>query len=224
MRIIDLELENQELKQKASLYEGKERVRDKISLINKNEIQIKKKIAVGGFGSVFKAIYNNMECVAKEFDIEYYDPQNPEQNKGNSYLQEIINCAVLKYDHPNIQSLLACGLDYRDLQDDSHKKAFLVFPYINGGDLFQFVKQKKFENYLKQNFQDQKSQQRAILEFFLQISDGIEFLHSQNLFHCDLKPDNIMVQISPDQKSIRPIIIDYGISYFKNTKTMEVAI
>ena len=67
------------------------------------------------------------------------------------------------------------------LKDDSLKKDLSGFPYIDGGNLYQFVKQKKFENHLKQNFKDLKSQQRAILEFFLQISEGIEFLHSQNL-------------------------------------------
>ena len=78
-------------------------LRDKIRLINKKDIKLNNLLAVGGFGKVFATQYDNKPCVVKEFEIAFVDPQSPDRNCGNYFLNEILNCAVLKYEHPNVQ-------------------------------------------------------------------------------------------------------------------------
>ena len=41
-----------------------------------------------------------------------------------------------------------------------------------------------------------------------QLLDGVRFLHSRSLIHCDLKPGNVAVQVSAGQPTLR--IIDFG--------------
>lgn len=45
--------------------------------------------------------------------------------------------------------------------------------------------------------------------YMLQISEGIQFIHSQNIIHRDIKPQNIMVDLETDLLKIT----DFGISY-----------
>jgi serine/threonine protein kinase len=44
----------------------------------------------------------------------------------------------------------------------------------------------------------------------LKVTDGLMFLHSKNMVHRDVKPDNIIV------KQDQPIIIDFGLFYIVN--------
>ncbi len=55
---------------------------------------------------------------------------------------------------------------------------------------------------------------------FKKIVEGIQFCHSRNICHLDIKPCNIMF----DNK-FNPIIIDYGLSRkFKDSKTNEIIV
>lgn len=59
--------------------------------------------------------------------------------------------------------------------------------------------------------------------FTRKILEGLEFIHSKNIIHCDIKPENIMVKLPPkfnttvvDDDSIIIKIIDFGSSCFTN--------
>ena len=99
---------------------------------------------------MFKVNYDNRECVVKEFDnLELYTPSNPDRNCGNFFINEILNCSVLKYNHENLIQLLACGLDIRKVKNDVSKKGMLVLPYINGGDLSSFIAENRLKSILE---------------------------------------------------------------------------
>ena len=56
-----------------------------------------------------------------------------------------------------------------------------------------------------------------LTQFCIQIADGLRYLHSKNIIHCDLKIDNILVQ---DEKGENVEISDFGsaldLSYSSN--------
>ena len=126
-------------------------------------------------------------------DLDECIQHNNDKNNGNIFINEVLNCTVLKYHHPNVMQLLACGLDVRELEQDKSKKGVLIFPFINGGDLDTFIKSGKLKQHLELTCQNEKAKQLAMMQLCLQIGEGIEFLHSQNLNHCDLKPQNILM-------------------------------
>lgn len=55
---------------------------------------------------------------------------------------------------------------------------------------------------------DEKKALRARLEIFLKICDALEYAHSRNVMHCDLKPENIMIG-----EYHEAYLMDWGISH-----------
>ncbi|CAH2355312.1 hypothetical protein CLIB1423_24S00848 [[Candida] railenensis] len=55
-------------------------------------------------------------------------------------------------------------------------------------------------------------------DFSKQILTGLEVIHSMNIIHCDIKPENIMIKLptSPSMDTLSIKIIDFGSSCFKN--------
>ena len=57
---------------------------------------------------------------------------------------------------------------------------FIVMEHIEGGDLYQQLKREPIEETLA-------------IKYIRQIIEGLEHLHSMNIVHRDIKPDNILV-------------------------------
>lgn len=96
--------------------------------------------------------------------------------------------------HPNLASIY----EVRKLEEE--EKSLAVMEFVKGVSLSEYV----FENgTLKEN---------EALAYAHQIAEGLSYLHSLELLHKDIKPDNIILT-PPDQKGRRCAkIIDYGIS------------
>ncbi|CAD8051867.1 unnamed protein product [Paramecium primaurelia] len=74
---------------------------------------------------------------------------------------------------------------------------YLVMEYASGGSL---------SDYMKQNLDEE-----TISKIMKSIFAAIEYLHSQQIIHRDIKPDNILIQNSEDLSSVK--IADFGLSY-----------
>ena len=98
--------------------------------------------------------------------------------------------------HPNVISVLDMF---------SHKKhIIIVSEFAEGGSL---------KRWLYKSDGKAPSQEKA-LKMMLGILSGIEHLHSRNVVHRDLKPDNILLQGN------FPRITDFGISRIVSTNSM----
>ncbi|XP_022073480.2 death-associated protein kinase 2 [Acanthochromis polyacanthus] len=86
---------------------------------------------------------------------------------------------------------------------ESRAEVVLILELVNGGELFDFIAEK--ENLLESE----------AIEFMKQILAGLGFMHSKNIAHFDLKPENIMLS---DKVSAHPTVklIDFGLAYFFN--------
>ena len=49
-----------------------------------------------------------------------------------------------------------------------------------------------------------------------QLLEGLQFIHSHKIIHCDLKPENIVTRSSLDSNNVK--LIDFGSSMFETTK------
>ncbi|CAL1548444.1 unnamed protein product [Lymnaea stagnalis] len=86
-----------------------------------------------------------------------------------------------------------------------HRERFcLVMELVNGGELFERVINDDFI-----------LTEKACVMFMRQICDGVAFMHSQNILHLDMKPENILC-LTREGNRIK--IIDFGLARKYNPK------
>jgi serine/threonine protein kinase len=88
------------------------------------------------------------------------------------------SCVSLKLDHLNIVKAIDV---YFDIRAESSAYLHIVMPYYDEGDLTSYLRKNPEISYKK------------MLNIAHQISLGLEYLHSHNIIHRDLKLDNIFV-------------------------------
>ena len=111
-------------------------------------------------------------------------------------IQEGIILSKLK--HPNI---INCNEFY--LEND---KIDIIMEYAEGGDLFNKIKEQKNK---KKYFEE-----KEIIEWFIEICEGIKYIHENKIIHRDLKPLNIFLT-----KNNKIKIGDFGIATLLNYKS-----
>lgn len=99
--------------------------------------------------------------------------------------------------HPNVMSVIDMLI--------ANNHIVIISEFAEGGSL---------NSWLKKNGGKAPTQEQA-LDMMLGILRGIEHLHSRNVVHRDLKPDNILLQGN------FPRITDFGISRIVSTGTMS---
>ncbi|XP_040407483.1 interferon-induced, double-stranded RNA-activated protein kinase isoform X1 [Cygnus olor] len=141
-------------------------------------------IGEGGFGNVFKA-------TAKTDEITYAVKRVELKMKEK---REVHGLAGLQ--HENIVRYYCSweGLDYvtyPDSRQRSRTKRPCLFIQI------EFCEQGTLEDWIENNRRNRRYHERAQNKF-LQILEGVNYIHSKGLIHRDLKPQNIF--ISRDDK------------------------
>jgi serine/threonine protein kinase len=151
--------------------------------------KVDKEIGKGGMGIVYLASYTETfetESFTKQVALKTINPSLKLEPKNiKIFLKEIKTLAELE--HPNIARFLDIGTSEKG-------KPFFVMEYVEGATLIEHCNKNKFSI-------------NERLEFFRQILDAINYSHSKGFIHCDIKPNNILV----DSKGT-PKVIDFGIA------------
>ena len=139
-----------------------------------SDYQILKRIGAGAYGTVFRAKQVPLErsVAIKLLQDSTVDKQQQERIK-NEFLREAQFTGRLE--HPNIVPVHDIGLT---VSPSGKVNPFYVMKEIRGQSWLSVIRTKS----LKEN-----------LEIFKNIVNAIGFAHSQNIVHCDLKPDNVML-------------------------------
>ena len=80
---------------------------------------------------------------------------------------------------------------------DTNKQMFLVMEHVNGPSLHSYVKKKP----------DRRLAEQEAKQIFIEIMQGIQYLHHKKVTHRDIKLENILLD---QEKSVK--IIDFGFS------------
>lgn len=138
-------------------------------------------IGKGEFGKV-KLAYDPEKDI--EVAIKFIKRSNITSAQKQAKLEREINI-LQNLDHPNIVRL------YDVIETE--KYIGIVMAYANGGELFEYISENQYLS------------EEESAKFFIQLLDGVQYLHSRHIVHRDLKLENLLL----DQKG-DIIITDFG--------------
>ncbi|XP_045028597.1 serine/threonine-protein kinase/endoribonuclease IRE1-like [Daphnia magna] len=138
----------------------------------------------GGFGHVLKGKYGGREVAVKRVELRFVNEKEEE--------------ALRALDHPNVVKLLHCDSndDFRmyvlELCDASLDQLFLEpnHPKKYDGPMPRYI------------------------HVFLQLASGLKHIHSKQIIHRDIKPQNVLISKTPASRSNEVTIkwADFGLS------------
>ena len=188
------------------LYNGSE--------LQKGRYRIEKKIGSGGFGITYKGKTNvtvtgelgkmnvgvdiaikeffmNERCVRGTDGQTVTVPAEGSHQQVDKYKKKFISEAqkLAKIEHPNIVSVT-------DVFEE-HNTVYYVMRYLPGGSLADLVKKSQVK----------RLSEEEAKKFINQIGNALSYLHSQQICHFDVKPQNILL----DERG-NAVLIDFGIS------------
>jgi formylglycine-generating enzyme required for sulfatase activity/predicted Ser/Thr protein kinase len=145
--------------------------------------QILEKIGAGGMGQVYKAFHSGTERIVAIKVILGKGKINPEVVKR--FEREVK--AAAKLVHSNIITVFDA--------DQADGRIFMVMEYIKGDDLGELLRKKR------------ELSVSEVVDYILQAARGLKYAHDEGVIHRDIKPGNILVDLSGNVK-----IVDMGLA------------
>ena len=145
--------------------------------------EFKKDIGEGNFGKVKLGIF---KPTGEEFAIKVLNKEKIRKKMKNLALRE--NEIITKLNHINIV------LVYSII--DTKEDYFIIMEYCKLDELFDYIVKYK------------RLSEEEASNFFYQLINGVEYIHSQGIAHRDLKPENLLLT---EDKVLK--IIDFGLSH-----------
>ncbi|XP_072331662.1 myosin light chain kinase, smooth muscle-like isoform X2 [Scyliorhinus torazame] len=167
--------------------------------INTNEkvaeyYDILEKIGTGKFGQVFKLVEKKTRKVWAGKFFKAFSAKDKENVRQEI---SIMNC--LHY-----PKLVQCVDAF-----ESRSDIVMVLEIVSGGELFERIIDEDFE-----------LTERECIKYMLQINEGVQFIHKQEIVHLDLKPENIMCV---NKTGARIKLIDFGLARrLESTTSLKV--
>ncbi|MGJ5672305.1 MAG: protein kinase domain-containing protein [Nostochopsis sp.] len=156
--------------------------------------QIIKLLGQGGFGRTYLAEdmkKSAQSCVLKEFAPQVEEEENLKKAKE---LFEREASVLKKLQHPQIPRFHAS----LQAKIGNHDFFFLVQDYVEGENYLDLLEERLNK---KQSFSEEE-----VISLLQQILPVLSYIHSQNVVHRDISPDNLIWR-SSDQM---PVLIDFG--------------
>lgn len=173
----------------------------KIEDISSQHFKIIKKLGEGSYGKVY--LIRSKET-QKEYSLKKINFNPKKYDKVFSFMDEVN--ILKKIDHPNIISFKGAFID------KNKKLLNMITEYADNGDLGQLLNQNQ-EN--KEYFEESQ-----LLDWLIQCSSALQYLHEKEIMHRDIKPSNILLMINKTIK-LGDFGISKDISMFHITKTLK---
>ena len=150
------------------------------------------RIGEGGMGTVFKA---------KDLD-------------ANS----IIAIKFIHFNRKDVDAIKRFQREYQTLTKLRHENIVTVFDInvTSDGEYYitmEFVNGKTLRDLLDEQT---RIDEDALINIFIQVASGLSYAHENNIIHCDVKPENIIIDAMHNVK-----IMDFGLAEDLKLKTNE---
>ncbi|OWM74151.1 hypothetical protein CDL15_Pgr008462 [Punica granatum] len=142
-----------------------------------NKFHVYQAIGHGKHSTVYKG--------RKKKTIEYFAIKSVDKSQKSKILQEVKILHSL--DHPNVLKF------YSWCESSAH--LWLVLEYCVGGDLISLLRQ------------DGQLPEESVYELAYDIVKALQYIHSQGIIYCDLKPSNILLDENGRSK-----LCDFGLA------------
>ncbi|XP_071963214.1 kinase suppressor of Ras 2-like [Antedon mediterranea] len=160
------------------------------SIIKFGDLTLGKKIGHGGFGDVHHGHMKGKEVAIKKLRV-----QRVSQKRLTQFEDEVRIFCKLK--HKNIITFYGACIETPNL--------CIVMELMNGS-LYDELHVKDYQ------FSDTEKTFIA-----MEVADGLKYLHSKNVAHCDIKPTNVLINIATEGADKHEVkITDFGLSKIKN--------
>ena len=183
-------------------------------LITNKEIQWLEYIGRGSSGKVYKAIWNSNAVICKCFHLNNYLSEN-------GLMEDVMNEVDI---YQKLQNTKHC-CELFGISTRSEEVYLIIKDYQVMGDLHDYLNQSKYwlnisekakkldKNDYKYNYKKNKWLYRCNRKLKIKITKqmciAVQELHSKNIVHCDIKPNNFLY----NAKKNKIILIDFGASY-----------
>ncbi|XP_076090427.1 serine/threonine-protein kinase Nek4-like isoform X2 [Mytilus galloprovincialis] len=158
------------------------------------EFTVEKHIGKGTFGQVYLVTRTDqIPSRTGSFQPTNYAMKVINLSRANGREKELLDretqilSDLKRFKHQNIVEYVEC---FR--QGDS---AYIIMEYCERGTLYEYIRQNKVVS------------EYMFVEFVRQMASGLEFLHSKNVLHRDVKSKNILLTAHNDVK-----IADFGVA------------
>ena len=140
-----------------------------------------------------RSVYKCVDLIdGNEVTLKVFSLDNP--NIIDYWEEKITTISGLH--HPNIIVIK------KFLRSEATKECYLIAEYVKGDNL---------RNWIKSHEVYSQKEMNILFSFLQQLAQTLDFLHSRNIVHGDIKPENILIT---DSGSIK--IIDFDFSCFSN--------
>lgn len=148
---------------------------------------LESKLGVGGMGTVYRA---RRLLIGDTAAVKVLHPeQMADSNAVERFRREAQTAAKLK--HPNVVTVYDFGVSKDGL-------AYLVMELVEGESLGRLIEQQG------------TLPEATAAEIIRQVCAAMDEAHRQGVVHRDIKPDNILVRMTPDDIHVK--VLDFGIA------------